>query len=178
MPSPTKWNDRRRWDFHFRLRKPVMYLIREHINMFTDLGKDWSAGPPSDYYLFVPMVYAIELELRMFELNLYVNDHNIIDKPSIREENGGFQFRALQKYLLRSPFHRVADDTWGQPQDQRGDRLDHLPPYFKRCSVLTRGPRSLGFLDAPSMEYPFYEPEARDRKDGRIEFERLLSVLF
>lgn len=90
MPSSLKWNDRRRWDFYIRLRKPVMYLIREHINMFTDLGKDWSVGPPSDYYRFIPMVYGVDLELRTFELNLYVNDHNIIDKPSIREENGKY----------------------------------------------------------------------------------------
>jgi len=90
MPSPVKWNDQRKWDFSIRLRKSDMHLIREHINMFTDLGKDWSAGPPSDYYRFTPMIYAVDLELEIFELNLYVNDHNIIDKPSIREENGRF----------------------------------------------------------------------------------------
>lgn len=65
-----------------------MYLTREHINMFTDLGKDWSSGPPSDYNLFVPMVYVIELDMHSYEFNTYVNDHNIIDKPAIREENG------------------------------------------------------------------------------------------
>lgn len=95
MPSPTKWSDQRQWDFYIRLRKSVMYLIREHINMFTDLGRDWSTGPPSDYYRFIPMVYAVDLELRVFELNSYVNDHNIIDKPSIREENGGSWLYAL-----------------------------------------------------------------------------------
>lgn len=88
MPSPLEWNGPRQWDFHIRLRKPVMYLIREHVNMFTDLGRDWSAGPLSDYYRFVPTVYTVDFDLRMFELNAYVNDHNIIDKPSIREENG------------------------------------------------------------------------------------------
>lgn len=88
MPSPLEWNGQRQWDFHVRLRKPIMYLIREHINMFADLGKDWLAGPPSDYYRFTPMIYAVNLELHMFQLNAYVNDHNIIDKPSIREENG------------------------------------------------------------------------------------------
>ena len=88
MPSPLEWNGRRQWDFHICLRKPVMYLIREHINMFTDLGRDWSAGPPSDYHSFTPVVYTVDLELQMFQLNAYVNDHNIIDKPSIREENG------------------------------------------------------------------------------------------
>jgi hypothetical protein len=65
-----------------------MYLIREHINMFTDLGKDWSSGPPSDYRRFIPIIYVVELDMQTYELNLYVNDHNIIDKPSIKEENG------------------------------------------------------------------------------------------
>ena len=113
MPSPTKWNAQRQWDFHIRLRKPVMYLIREHINMFTDLGKDWSAGPPSDYHRFIPMIYAVDIELRMFELNLYVNDHNIIDKPSIREENGWSQPYPLWKPVLTPHCHRIASDTWG-----------------------------------------------------------------
>lgn len=86
-----------------------MYLVREHINMFTDLGKDWSAGPPSDYYRFIPMVYAVDLELRMFELNAYVNDHNIIDKPSIREENGEFWTHELSEHELNDRVYRATD---------------------------------------------------------------------
>lgn len=84
--------------------------------MFTDLGKDWSAGPPSDYYRFVPMVYVVELELRKLELNLYVNDHNIIDKPSIREENGEFRSRGLWNHLLTSHAYRIIDHARGQSQ--------------------------------------------------------------
>ncbi|KAJ7251502.1 hypothetical protein B0H12DRAFT_1296299 [Mycena haematopus] len=87
LPSPLQWNARRTWKISVSLRQPVLYLLRDHINMFTDLGKDWAAGPPSDYHRFVPTVYAIELELHHYELNLYVNDHNIIDKPLIRDEN-------------------------------------------------------------------------------------------
>ena len=56
--------------------------------MFTDLGKDWSSGPPSDYFTWVPMRYAINLDLRNYVIHTYVNDHNIIDKPLLREENG------------------------------------------------------------------------------------------
>jgi len=56
--------------------------------MFTDLAKDWSSGPPSDYLRFIPMIYVVEVELRHFEINQYVNDHNIIDKPLIKDENG------------------------------------------------------------------------------------------
>lgn len=79
--------------------------------MFTDLGKDWSAGPPSDYYRFTPMVYAIDLELRMFQLNLYVNDHNIIDKPSIREENGEYQCPALWGCALTDSVQSTVHST-------------------------------------------------------------------
>ncbi|KAJ7783252.1 hypothetical protein B0H16DRAFT_1877649 [Mycena metata] len=87
LPSPLQWNARRTWKIGISLRLPVLYILRDHINMFTDLGKDWAAGPPSDYHRFVPTVYVVELELHHYELNLYVNDHNIIDKPLIREEN-------------------------------------------------------------------------------------------
>ncbi|KAJ7045588.1 hypothetical protein C8F04DRAFT_939778 [Mycena alexandri] len=87
LPSPLQWNARRTWKIGVSLRLPVLYILRDHINMFADLGKDWAAGPPSDYHRFVPTVYAVELEFHHYELNLYVNDHNIIDKPLIREEN-------------------------------------------------------------------------------------------
>lgn len=63
--------------------------------MFTDLGKDWAAGPPTNYNRFVPMLYVLDICLENFELNTYVNDHNIIDKPLLRDENGKswFTFR-------------------------------------------------------------------------------------
>jgi len=65
-----------------------MFLLRDHINMFTDLGKDWASGPPTDYQKFIPMIYGFKLEMHHFEMNLYANDQNIVDKPLIKEENG------------------------------------------------------------------------------------------
>jgi len=56
--------------------------------MFIDLGKDWTSGPPADYAQFVPTIYFFQLEMHHFELNLYANDHNIIDKPLVKDENG------------------------------------------------------------------------------------------
>ncbi|KAJ7647262.1 hypothetical protein FB45DRAFT_987066 [Roridomyces roridus] len=87
LPSPLRWDARRTWNIGIFLRQPVLYLLRDHINMFTDLGKDWASGPPSDYHRFVPTVYHVDLELHHFELNLYVNDNNIIDKPLVKDEN-------------------------------------------------------------------------------------------
>ncbi|KAG5639402.1 hypothetical protein H0H81_002934 [Sphagnurus paluster] len=93
LPTPVKWNAERKWIIAVTLRQPVLYLLRDHINMFIDLGKDWTTGPPTDYQRFIPMVYTFELELHHFELNLYANDHNIIDKPLIRDENALFTLR-------------------------------------------------------------------------------------
>ncbi|KAK0484381.1 hypothetical protein EDD18DRAFT_1361385 [Armillaria luteobubalina] len=87
LPSPLKWNGSRNWDITVSLRRPILYLLRDHITMLVDLGKDWASGPPSDFFRFVPTVYSFQLEMHYFELNLYANDHNIIDKPLIKDEN-------------------------------------------------------------------------------------------
>jgi hypothetical protein len=97
LPSPLKWNGEREWSFAISFRQPVLYLLRDHINMFTDLSRDWTSGPPSDYFRFIPMIYAVEFELENFELNMYVNDHNIIDKPLLRDENGAHFFFFFSK---------------------------------------------------------------------------------
>ena len=70
------------------LRQPTLYLLRDHVNMMADLGRDWISGPPIDYQKFITMIYVFQLELHHYALILYVNDHNVIDKPLIRDENG------------------------------------------------------------------------------------------
>ncbi|KAK7692730.1 hypothetical protein QCA50_004363 [Cerrena zonata] len=87
LPSPLSWRGERQWTFGITLRQPVIYLLRDHANMLSDLGRDWASGPPGDYHRFIPMLYAVEVDLQAYELNTYVNDQNIIDKPLIREEN-------------------------------------------------------------------------------------------
>jgi hypothetical protein len=88
MPSPLKWSARREWIVGITLRHSELYLLRDHINLFTDLGKDWASGPPSDFYRFVPTVYTIGISLQHYVLFLNGNDHNIVDKPLNKEENG------------------------------------------------------------------------------------------
>ncbi|RDX54978.1 hypothetical protein OH76DRAFT_1397305 [Lentinus brumalis] len=93
LPAPLKWNGLRQWTFAISLRQPCFYLLRDHINMFTDLGKDWSSGPPGELSLFTPISYVIDLDMHNYTINFYVNDHNIIDKPLIKEENVLLTFR-------------------------------------------------------------------------------------
>ncbi|KDR75835.1 hypothetical protein GALMADRAFT_156774 [Galerina marginata CBS 339.88] len=87
LPSPIRWEAERTWTISAFLRQPVLFLLRDHINMITDLGKDWVSGPPTEYQKFVPTIYVFKLEMHHFEMNLYANDQNIVDKPLIKEEN-------------------------------------------------------------------------------------------
>jgi hypothetical protein len=98
MPSPLKWDASRQWTFAVLLNQPIFYLLRDHINMFTDLGKDWSSGPPSNYMTWVPMRYVVNLDFHNYEITFYVNDHNVIDKPLLQEENGMSPFLQIFVY--------------------------------------------------------------------------------
>ncbi|TFY67887.1 hypothetical protein EVG20_g3774 [Dentipellis fragilis] len=91
--TPLRWNESRTWTIELSLRRPVLYLLRDHINMLADLGKDWASGGSSNYFTWVPTQYAVNVNMRNYEINTYVNDHNIIDKPLIREENALLTFR-------------------------------------------------------------------------------------
>ncbi|KAG6372334.1 hypothetical protein JVT61DRAFT_7774 [Boletus reticuloceps] len=94
LPAPLKWNAERQWSFSVSLRQPVIFLLRDHINMITDLSRDWASGEPTEWHHFVPIVYSLELHLHHFDLNLYANDQNIIDKPLIKDENTMVNLRA------------------------------------------------------------------------------------
>ena len=65
-----------------------MNLVRDHVTTLADLGKDWASGPASDFNTWIPMIYAVQLEFQDYDVNLFVNDHNIIDYPSDPDENG------------------------------------------------------------------------------------------
>jgi len=58
--------------------------------MITDLSRDWVSGEPMEWHHFVPMIYSLEIHLHHFDLNLYANDQNIIDKPLIKDENSAY----------------------------------------------------------------------------------------
>lgn len=94
LPAPIQWNAERRWSFTISLRQPVISPLRDHINMVTDLSRDWITGPPTEWYHFIPTVYAFEVDLFHFDLNLYANDQNIVDKPLVKDVNTIFTARA------------------------------------------------------------------------------------
>jgi hypothetical protein len=88
MPSPLQWNAERQWTIDTAFTRPIIHLLRDHVTLITDLVKDWTSGPPSDFALFVPTTYVLKMGIKDFEVYLYVNDHNVIDFPLSHEHNG------------------------------------------------------------------------------------------
>ncbi|CAE6514246.1 unnamed protein product [Rhizoctonia solani] len=100
MPTPHKWDAERKWDVQVNLAKPNLKLLRDHINLVSDMIKDWSSTPhPPDsvgevkqldaeeYNRFIPIVYSLGLRLENYRIDLYANDHNIIDWPLSHVDN-------------------------------------------------------------------------------------------
>jgi len=87
LPTPLRWNEARQWDFHIVFDQPAIYLLRDHVTLLTDLGKDWSAGPPVDILHFIPMKYVITIVLKNYSLSFNVNDQNIVDSPNDPDVN-------------------------------------------------------------------------------------------
>jgi hypothetical protein len=159
MQSPLKWDANRQWMFDLSLDQPIFYLLRDHINMFTDLSKDWTSGPPSTYLTWVPMRYAFNVDLRDYEINAYANDHNIIDKPLLREENGLSPFlrgndiliwsQRYSRYLERRYATRTL--SFRTSTGQRGHRCPSrsalqtspLALHFQSGTLITYKPRNL-----------------------------------
>lgn len=81
MPTPLRWKDTRPWNFTTLPHAAYPPPPTGHINLFTNLIKDWVSAPPADFYRFMPTVYQICIAMTQFKLMLYLNDHNIVDDP-------------------------------------------------------------------------------------------------
>ena len=87
LPTPRRWNGLHQWKFQVIGNTSEVFLIREHIFLFSDLTTDWSADSLPDYYTFVPFEYIADIQLRDLKLYLNANDANIINNPCDIEDN-------------------------------------------------------------------------------------------
>ncbi|KAJ8122662.1 hypothetical protein ONZ43_g1197 [Nemania bipapillata] len=87
LSTPLKWNGLRNWRFDVDTNGIELFLLREHTFLFIDLIDDWGTGPPSEYLLYTPFKYLLNLTLRDLKLYLNVNDFNIINDPISMDEN-------------------------------------------------------------------------------------------
>ena len=87
LSNPCQWNSLRTWSFGISIDKLDLFLLRDHIFLFTDLVNDWTTGPDPEYFTFVPFQYLMNIDLRAFRFYINVNDGNIINNPSDMDDN-------------------------------------------------------------------------------------------
>ncbi|KAK9670799.1 Macrophage colony-stimulating factor 1 receptor, partial [Basidiobolus ranarum] len=87
LQNPLIWNQIRTWVFDLNFEKTKLYLLRDQVTLMQDMIKDWTAGPSVDFVHFVPIEYIYKMIFNELEINLYVNEHNIINDPSDLDDN-------------------------------------------------------------------------------------------
>ncbi|KAK2807866.1 hypothetical protein FQN50_005255 [Emmonsiellopsis sp. PD_5] len=87
LSNPLQWNTLHTWTVGIDSQDLELFLLRDHIFLLTDLVGDWTSGPPSDFYTFVPFHYNIDFSFTHVQLFMNVNDSNIINNPSDLNDN-------------------------------------------------------------------------------------------
>ncbi|KAL8996329.1 MAG: hypothetical protein Q9169_004129 [Polycauliona sp. 2 TL-2023] len=87
LSYPLRWNETRQWFIEIDSAGLELFLLRDHIILFTDIVGDWTVGAPDDFYTFVAFMYRINFRLSDFQFHLNANDSNVINDPASVEEN-------------------------------------------------------------------------------------------
>ncbi|KAL2158962.1 hypothetical protein VTH06DRAFT_2992 [Thermothelomyces fergusii] len=87
LSTPLGWNALRQWHFNVHSDGLELYILRDHVFLLVDMVDDWTSGPPTDYLVFTPFKYYLNLQLRDVRIFLNLNDANIINNPTDPEDN-------------------------------------------------------------------------------------------
>lgn len=103
LPTTIKWNSRREWIFTLNAEKPKIFLLKEHTELFADLGRDFSFGPLIPLEFFIPITYTIKGVLLNYQGFFCANQFNVIAVHNDLDENCRYSFNFLkQGYLTLS----------------------------------------------------------------------------
>jgi hypothetical protein len=95
LSNPLKWDGLHNWIFNITIFKPSIFLLRDHITLFSDCGSDFTSAP-TDYATWIPYIYTVNINFFDFSLFLNVNDGNIISAPSELNDNSYVTFRGAK----------------------------------------------------------------------------------
>lgn len=144
LSAPLAWNTLRTWMFNIKCQDLELFLLRDHLFLLTDLVADWGAGPPPDYFLFVPFRYLLHVEFNNFKLYMNTNDSNIVNNPADLDDNN---FIVLCGQHLRGDV-TIPLDKFRPLQneiqfDVRGEdmSLEVLMPSKNTLQTFLKGPR-------------------------------------
>ncbi|KAF1345231.1 hypothetical protein BDV97DRAFT_360661 [Delphinella strobiligena] len=87
LSNPLGWNSLRKWTFSINCHDLDLFILRDHMFLMTDLIADWAAGPPPEFFTFIPYHYGLDINFSNYNLFLNGNDANIVNDPSDLEEN-------------------------------------------------------------------------------------------
>lgn len=140
LPSELRWKDPHQWTFNIDSRIIDLFLLREHIILFTDLVNDWGTGPVPGHSTWVAFKYILNLKLTKFRALLNVNDGNIINSPDDFGENTFLVLKGEKLYAnVDIPLDRYRPAFTEIPFVIRAPHvlLDlSLPPWNTRASFV------------------------------------------
>ncbi|KAI1383154.1 uncharacterized protein F4822DRAFT_440805 [Hypoxylon trugodes] len=158
LSTPLKWNGLRTWRFDIESDEFELFILRDHIFLLIDLIDDWGSGPPSEYLLFTPFRYLLNLRLRNLNLYLNINDVNIVNDPTKFDEN---------TYLVLSTPCLVADtcipiDNYRPATNAIGFQIAvdpphlnlHVPPWNTQATFMTS--KEIGHLESLTIEGKYH----------------------
>lgn len=93
---PLKWNGHACWSFLNESKNTDIFILKEHIELFSDMITDFSSGPPTPYNLFRPFTYEIDWKVQKYGIYFNVNDANIINNPLDFNDNIYLSFQGDQ----------------------------------------------------------------------------------
>lgn len=154
MSNPLSWNTLREWRFTIDSDDLELYILRDHVFLLIDLINDWSSGPPPEYLVFTPFNYILNLNFRNLKLYLNVNDANIIDKPTLMDDNA---FLILASPFLRAgttiSISKYRPDKSSVPFQVHTDALDmsfHAPQWNTQSAFVPTN--ELGHIQGLSLD--------------------------
>jgi len=140
LSNPLGWNALRQWHFDISSDNLELFILRDHVFLLIDLVDDWTSGPPTDYLVFTPFKYHLNLNLSNLRLFLNLNDANIVDNPTDLEDN---TFLIISSPLLKVgtciPVDNYMPSENAIPLDIRADTVTidfHVPPWNTQAPFL------------------------------------------
>ncbi|TPX07318.1 uncharacterized protein E0L32_010740 [Thyridium curvatum] len=149
LSTPLKWNGLREWHFGIDSKDLELFILRDHVFLLIDLVDDWSSGPPTEYLVFTPFKYHLDLKLQNIRLFLNVNDANIINDPTSSDDN---IFVVISSPVLESrtciPIDQFRPPKNMIPFDVRAEKAEidlQVPPWNTQHAFLTS--KHIGHLE-------------------------------
>ncbi|KAJ4300292.1 Macrophage colony-stimulating factor 1 receptor [Collariella sp. IMI 366227] len=140
LSTPLGWNALRQWRFAIASDDLELYILRDHVFLLIDLVNDWTSGPPTEYLVFTPFKYYVNLRLENVKLFLNLNDANIVNNPTDLDDN---TYLIITSPLLTSdsciPVDTYRPSKNSIPFDIKAETATidlHVPPWNTQAPFL------------------------------------------